>query len=351
MGIKKSNKIFYLIQVMAWGGLSFTSSFVVNVFTTEFIIYSAIATTVIGVSTTSLLRWYIKKYVSLHSITIKEVVKIVVATLLCSALYAFFSFSFGFVTGLLFGDELFNADMELMRKFNHPLLLVINSIFMIFGWLICYLVIKFFLKLNADRIERLQLQTSLKESQLNTLKGQINPHFMFNSLNNIRGLMLEDVERSREMLTRLSDMLRYSLTKNDTNSIALEEELEMVDNYVEISKIQFEERLHFVKEIDNNVLSSEIPPMIIQLLIENAIKHGISPLKKGGTVKLKVQRIPEGLSIEVSNTGKLIVAEGSTRVGLENIKKRLLLLYGPNASFSLNELNDEVIASILIPQP
>src|SRR5690606_15210237 len=175
-----------------------------------------------------------------HSITIKEVVKIVVATLLCSGLYAFFSFSFGFVTGLLFGDELFNADIELMQKFNHQLLLIINSIFMIFGWLVCYLVIKFFLKLNADRIERLQLQTSLKESQLNTLKGQINPHFMFNSLNNIRGLMLEDVERSREMLTRLSDMLRYSLTKNDTNAIALEEELEMVDNYVEISRIPLE---------------------------------------------------------------------------------------------------------------
>src|SRR5690606_2892258 len=196
MGIKKSNRVFYLIQIVAWGGLSFTSRFVVNIFSTEFIIYSALATIFIGVSTTSLLRWYIKKYVSLNSITVKEVIKIVLATLLCSLLYAFFSFSFGFVTGMLFGDELFSTEMEMMKKFNHPLLLIINSIFMIFGWLVCYLVIKFFMKLNADRIERLQLQTSLKESQLNTLKGQINPHFMFNSLNNIRGLMLEDVERS-----------------------------------------------------------------------------------------------------------------------------------------------------------
>lgn len=350
MGVKKSNKVFYLIQVLAWGGLSFTSSFVVNVFSTEFIIYSAIATIFIGIFTTSLLRWYIKKYVSLHSITAKEVIKIVVATFLCSALYALFSIFFGIITALLFGEEMFAGEMEMMRKFNHPLLLVINSIFMIFGWLVCYLVIKFVMKLNADRIERLQLQTSLKESQLNTLKGQINPHFMFNSLNNIRGLMLEDVERSREMLTRLSDMLRYSLTKNDTNSIALQEELEMVDNYVELSKIQLEERLNFIKEIDDDVLSCEIPPMIIQLLIENAIKHGISPLKKGGTVKLKVHLAPEGLSIEVLNTGNLVITEGSTRVGLENIKKRLMLLYGVNASFSLKEANDEVIARILIPQ-
>lgn len=350
MEIKKSNKVFYLIQIAVWGGLSLISSLVIKVFSTEFILYSAVASTFIGVFTTSLLRWYIKKYVSLHSITAKEIVKIFVSTLLTTALYAIFSILFGFITAKFFGDEIFASEVEFMTKFDHPLLLALNSLFIIFGWVICYLVIKFFMKLNADRIERLQLQTSLKESQLNTLKGQINPHFMFNSLNNIRGLMLEDVDRSREMLTRLSDMLRYSLTKNDTDSIALEEELEMVDNYIEISKIQLEERLHFVKEIDGNVLSCEIPPMIIQLLIENAIKHGISPLKKGGTVKLKVHRIQEGLSIEVSNTGNLVIAKGSTRMGLENIKKRLMLLYGVSASFSLEEMNNEVIARILIPQ-
>src|SRR5690606_3549654 len=100
-------------------------------FSIEFIIYSAFATILIGVFTTSLLRWYIKKYVSLNSITLKEVVKIVVATLLCSVLYALFSISFGFVTGMLFGDEIFGTEMEMLKKFNHPLLLVINSIFMI----------------------------------------------------------------------------------------------------------------------------------------------------------------------------------------------------------------------------
>lgn len=350
MGIKKSNKVFYLIQIVAWGGLSFVSSLVIKVFSTEFILYSTVASTFIGVFSTSLLRWYIKKYVFFSSVRTKEIVKIFVATLLTTALYAILSILFGIVTAKFFGDEIFASEVEFMTKFDHPLLLVINSLFIIFGWLICYLFIKFVIKLNTDRIERLQLQTSLKESQLNTLKGQINPHFMFNSLNNIRGLMLEDVEKSREMLTRLSDMLRYSLTKNDTDSIALEEELEMVDNYVAISKIQLEERLHFVKEIDENVLSCDIPPMIIQLLIENAIKHGISPLKKGGTVKLKVHRVREGLSIEVSNTGKLVITEGSTRVGLENIKKRLMLLYGVSASFSLEEANNEVTARILIPQ-
>ena len=90
---------------------------------------------------------------------------------------------------------------------------------------------------------------TLKQAQLNTLKGQINPHFMFNSLNNIRGLMLEDVERSREMLTKLSEMLRYSLTKASNNAIALSEELEMVENYIELSKIQFEDRPHYQESV------------------------------------------------------------------------------------------------------
>jgi LytS/YehU family sensor histidine kinase len=133
-------------------------------------------------------------------------------------------------------------------------------------------------ELNKSRETRLELESNLKESQLNTLKGQINPHFMFNSLNNIRGLMLEDVTAARNMLTSLSETLRYSLTKSESNSIALEDELDMVKNYIELSKIQLESRLQFESFIDENSLSTQIPPMIIQMLIENAIKHGISNL-------------------------------------------------------------------------
>ena len=91
--------------------------------------------------------------------------------------------------------------------------------------------------INTIKVNQLQLETNLKDAQLNTLKGQINPHFMFNSLNNIRGLMLEDVGKARNMLTSLSEMLRYALTKSGINSISLEDELDMVENYIEISKI------------------------------------------------------------------------------------------------------------------
>ena len=228
------------------------------------------------------------------------------------------------------------------------------SNFLYFGtlfiiWLFVFLTIKIYYQLKKIQLTQLQLEANLKESQLNTLKGQINPHFMFNSLNNIRGLMLEDVSKARNMLTNLSETLRYSLTKSDVNSIPLEDELEMVENYVAISKIQFEDRLQFETHIDKESLDKQIPPMIIQMLVENALKHGISNLKNGGKVSLSTTIKDHQLQIEVANSGVLKKGESTTELGLQNIKKRLELLYGQDATFTLKEIENKVVATIIIP--
>ncbi|MEO0902886.1 MAG: histidine kinase, partial [Bacteroidota bacterium] len=157
------------------------------------------------------------------------------------------------------------------------------------------------------------------------------------------------VDKSREMLTKLSEILRYSMTKNNINSIPVEEELEVVDNYIDLSKIQFEDRLEFVKQIDESTLSLEIPPMVIQLLVENAVKHGISNLKHGGKIILSIKKDIDLLQIEVKNTGKLKIAHNTTQLGLKNIRQRLKLLYADKASFYLREIADEVVALIKIP--
>jgi len=232
---------------------------------------------------------------------------------------------------------------------KNNILFILNYFIYFLVWTGFYVAIKGLMELNKGRETRLQLETTLKESQLNTLKGQINPHFMFNSLNNIRGLMLEDVDRARNMLTSLSETLRYSLTKSDANAIALEDELEMVKNYIEISKIQFEDRLQFHTNIEEPTLNILIPPMIIQMLIENAIKHGISNLKEGGKVSLTTKIKDNQLAIEVTNTGKLTQNEHSTQLGLKNIKQRLKLLYSDAATFHLSEIGDQVVATIKIP--
>ena len=228
------------------------------------------------------------------------------------------------------------------------------SNFLYFGtlfviWLFVFLTIKIYYQLKKVQLKQLQLEANLKESQLNTLKGQINPHFMFNSLNNIRGLMLEDVDKARGMLTSLSETLRYSLTKSDVNSISLEDELEMVENYIEISKIQFENRLQFKTDIVPGSLNKQIPPMIIQMLVENALKHGISNLKSGGEVRLTTTVNNEQLQIEVANSGTLHKSKNTTQLGLQNIKKRLELLYGKEATFTLTEIENEVVATIKMP--
>lgn len=231
-----------------------------------------------------------------------------------------------------------------MKAMNIP---YFSSIFMI--WMFIVIAIKAYHHINQVKMSQLELESNLRESQLNTLKGQINPHFMFNSLNNIRGLILEDAPRSRDMITRLSEMLRYSLTKNGVNTISLKEELQTVDNYIEISKIQFEERLKFGIDVNRETLNIGIPPMVIQMLVENAVKHGIGNIKEGGEVNLKVDLLKDELVIIVENSGSLSITEGSTRLGLENIKRRLSLLYGSKASFILQENGNFVEAKIIIP--
>ena len=216
-------------------------------------------------------------------------------------------------------------------------------------WFVSFTAFKLNSEVKEEKLRNSMLQTSLKESQLNTLKGQINPHFMFNSLNNIRGLMLEDTRKAREMLTALSETLRYALTQNTITSIALEDELEMVEKYIDLSKIQLEDRLAYQTKIDPLSLNIQIPPMLIQMLVENAIKHGISNIKEGGVVLLTTEVFTNKLIITVINSGTLKTKNESTQVGLKNIKKRLDLLYGNKSVFNLKEINNQVEAIVEVP--
>lgn len=303
---------------------------------------------VLSILFTHQLKIALNKFIQFDNLKLKDSFKIfgflIGGSLLFYLTYdLYISFTYSFVYERL--DVLDHPSQDIENK----IIFILNYFIYFLVWTVFYVAVKGLMELNKSRETRLQLESNLKESQLNTLKGQINPHFMFNSLNNIRGLMLEDVYRARNMLTSLSETLRYSLTKSNVNSIVLEDELEMIHNFIEISKIQFEDRLQFKTKVDKATLVVQIPPMIIQMLVENAIKHGISNLKKGGTVSLLTE-IKEGqLLIEVANTGILRNSEDSTQLGLKNIKQRLELLYGEEATFSLKEKENQVVAFIKIP--
>ena len=345
---KNQNVIFWILQFLGWGFINVISVFVLTKVSTELIVYSIVFGIFIGIFSTSILRWYLKRNVNFEVFKVKDFIKVAISFLIACAIFGSLNYLFGYVYAK-YGPGLTDQELQIFKMYDGFVIQFVNSLFLIGAWTVTYLVIKLLLKLNRDRIERLQLNTNLKQAQLNTLKGQINPHFMFNSLNNIRGLMLEDVEKSREMLTKLSEILRYSLTKNNLNSISVREELEVVDNYIDLSKIQFEDRLQFLKNVEEDTLDLNIPPMIIQLLIENAIKHGISNLKRGGKIILEIKKSDGQVHIEVRNTGRLKVAENSTQLGIKNIKQRLHLLYAQQASFTLEEEADEVVANVKMP--
>ncbi|PWA11503.1 sensor histidine kinase [Flavobacterium laiguense] len=288
------------------------------------------------------------KFVVLDDFNLWQFTKVILFCILASGIFVFLLYLYTNFSVLFIYDRPDILESTIIKK-SFYILNFIFFIFLFFIWSVAYTMYKSILKLKNDKIEKTQLESNLKESQLNVLKGQINPHFMFNSLNNIRGLILENPENSRDMITRLSEMLRYSLTKNDIDTIALEEEIEMVENFIAISKIQLEERLQFVSEIAPETLPIKIPPMIIQLLIENAIKHGIATIKDGGEITLRTTIENNNLTILVSNTGKLVIVENTTQVGLKNIEERLHLLYGNDAIFKLKQKEDKVVATIVMP--
>ncbi len=339
--------LFWYLQIIGWGLLS-----LINM-TTKLLYVDSLSRTYIIVETfilfsalilfSSLYRWYIKPRLNFKNIKFMMVLKIILAYL----------FTIFFITTciVLLSSLAYQLFVEgpWEEKTKAVIFTLINIAIFLFFWTMSYVAIKLYFFYQDNKLEQAKLVAIIKESQLNTLKGQINPHFMFNSLNNIRGLMLEDVDKSREMLTRLSDMLRYSLTKNSSDMIEFSEELEMIENYISLSKIQLENRLIFKTNITSETLEAKIPPMIIQMLIENAVKHGISELKKGGIIKLSTKIESENLYIEVINSGKLSDKNSATKIGLKNIEQRLSLLYGVKASFSLEEINNEVIAQINIP--
>jgi len=343
---KYSELLFWVLQLVGWSMLS-SVMFIIPELSNTYKIYSFFTGTAVAILATSGYRYYLKQHIDFTSFKEKNLIRIFFSFIACVATYYFLFIFTDYFYELIWQKT--PLEIQWFEENSSFLYSIISTSVTILIWTIIYLGIKFIISINKNRLENLELQSTLKEAQLNTLKGQVNPHFMFNSLNNIRGLMLEDVEKSREMITKLSEMLQYALSKNTVNAIALSEELEMVDNYIALAKIQMEDRLEYQKHIDENSMPVLIPPMIIQLLVENAAKHGIANLKNGGTISLTTRVTNQQLHIEVRNTGNLTISENSTKLGLKNIQQRLRLLYGVKAEFTLDEIEGHVLAIIKIP--
>jgi two-component system, LytTR family, sensor kinase len=217
--------------------------------------------------------------------------------------------------------------------------------------LLIYLIWHYIENNRRNELDKLKLETEVKELELKTIKNHINPHFIFNSLNSIRALVDENPQRARQAITELSNLLRSSMQAEKLNTVPLERELAIVKDYLALEHIRFEERLKIYYNIDEETLSYPIPPMMLQTLVENAIKHGISKSLEGGIVVINSQIIDSKHILTVKNTGSLgSITSVNGGFGLSSTKNRLQLLYGPSANFNISSAANEVIAQISIPQ-
>jgi two-component system, LytTR family, sensor kinase len=241
---------------------------------------------------------------------------------------------------------LFNQEVAFSLKNILGLTLVFSVIFFI--WSVLYFVYNYFERYNKS----LKLEASVKEIELSNLKSQLNPHFIFNALNSIRALIDENPEKSKQAVNQLSNILRSSLATGKKGLTPFEDELKIVKDYIGLEQIRFEERLKASFEIDDESLDFLVPPLMIQTLVENGIKHGISKLKQGGSIFLKTYVVNDKLKIQVRNSGVYVNGERrkSSGLGLDNTTQRLKLIYGDEATFKiLTEKNNFVLVEIEIP--
>lgn len=217
-----------------------------------------------------------------------------------------------------------------------------------------YYVIRYFQGLQKQEEEKSKLNIKNREMQISLLKSQINPHFLFNTLNSINTLIGSSKEQARRVITQLSDIFRYALDSHGDEMVRLIHELDFIDNYIRIQQVRFGDRLKFVKQVDFSCLGVRIPPMILQPLVENSVKYGIAPKEEGGTIVLTVKRFNTMIFFEVKDDGlgsnaKKVMDGSSSGVGLKNTDQRLKSIFGPGSGLRIRSNEWGYSVSFFIP--
>lgn len=266
--------------------------------------------------------------------------------------------------GVLAIDAFVLPKMGYMRRYENASYLEIFKIFLLvnihFGFAIYWGVlgvqqaIKYYRKYRERELRTSQLEARLATTRLQVLKMQLHPHFLFNTLNAISELIYRDPESAERMISDLSDLLRMSFENLEVQEIPLKQELEFLEKYLEIELTRFHDRLKVNMNISPDTLDASVPNMILQPLVENAIKHGIAPRATGGQINIAAARENGHLALTVSDNGLGVPfgdLDGLTEgVGLSNTRRRLRNLYGEGHSFGLrNDEGSGLVVNLVIP--
>ncbi|MGO1071872.1 sensor histidine kinase [Lysobacter sp. CA199] len=224
-----------------------------------------------------------------------------------------------------------------------------NTAFMLGLWVALWSWTMAMQRYREGEIARLNAESLRNAFELDALRARLNPHFVFNALNNVRALINEDTERARELVSRLSNILRHALDHSQREQASVAEELVVVEDYLAVEAVHYEDRLRVRRDIEEAAFGARLPPMALQLLVENAVKHGIARTPGGGELSLQVHSRDGRLCIEVGNPGRIDPEPARRGVGLAYLRARLARGDGAG-HFELKQHGRRVVARLEIPQ-
>jgi len=339
------NRAFWVLQSCGWSGYFFlrTVSGLANELGVMFVVHTLLLTAT-GYSLTLLMASLYRRLITLRAIW-------TVAISLATVLLASGAFSFIETWSL---STFINPDFKPAGTQYFGALILDFSI--LAAWSALYYGINYYLLLEEEIDQRVHLQSQASTAQLAMLRYQLNPHFLFNTLNSISTLvLLKQTERANAMLSRLSSFLRYTLVNEPTAQVTLVQEVETLKLYLEIEKMRFEDRLRPHFRIDADTIGARLPSLLLQPLIENSIKYAVTPAEHGADIWISARREGQAVRIEVADSGPgacggMPVAGQSTGVGLANIQDRLAQAYGPGHGFAMRK-NEQGGCSVIIEIP
>jgi len=343
--IRDRSRLFWVLNISGWAGYALAAWLGALAHEKPEAYFAVIvASAVSGFAATSMLRLLYRKLWS------KSVAVLGIATLVTCYVVAFF---WQWMRNVLYYDWVKNdwQPEHLMDYVGG----VMGSFYIMLCWSGLYFGIKYYQQLQEQTEQTLKAVAAAHQAQLKMLRYQLNPHFLFNTLNAISTLILDGSNKTaNQAVTRLSDFLRYTLDNDPMSRVTLGSELDALDLYLEIEKVRFGDRLIIEKDIDERAAKALVPSLILQPLIENAIKYAISPMEEGGTLRISARAQQDTLVLQLSDTGPGLGngnnGQKSSGVGLKNTRERLQQLYGETQAFTLAP-NDPTGLTITINIP